>query len=54
VELSAREVPREPGVDGAEGELAALGVRAQAGHLESSHSSLVAEKYGSTTRPVFA
>ncbi len=30
MELSARELPREPGVDGAEGELAALGAHAQA------------------------
>src|SRR5467141_5215244 len=33
VELTAREAPREPGGDGAEGELAALGARAQAGDV---------------------
>ena len=33
VELAARELPREPRVDGAEGELAALGARAQAGDV---------------------
>jgi hypothetical protein len=50
---AARHLEDEPGVDGAELELVALGHQARASFTwSSSHLSLVPEKYGSSTRPV--
>ena len=46
---AAGEVPQDPRVDGAERE---VGVGARRRPRASSHSSLVAEKYGSSTSPV--
>ena len=44
--------PDEEAVDGAERELARLGARAQPGDVVQQPAILVAEKYGSSTRPV--
>jgi hypothetical protein len=41
---AAGELPHQPAVDGAEGELAGLGRRRASGMLSSSQASLVAEK----------
>ncbi len=52
VPRAAGELPDQPGVDGAERELAALRARRAPGTLSSSQAILVPEKYASMTRPV--
>jgi len=50
--LAAREVPDQPGIDGAEQQLAVPCAFPRAGHVIENPFNLVAEKIASTTRPV--